>query len=55
MLAGTLRGAKNVPEDWIKLFKPATLEKIVRNAGRLTDLVARKKISILKMRKEIAK
>ncbi len=42
MLAGTLKGASNVPEEWKQLFKPASLEKIKCNAGRFTELICDK-------------
>jgi ADP-ribosylglycohydrolase len=42
MLAGTLRGAGSVPEDWKQLFKPASLERIRRNAARFADVIVRK-------------
>jgi ADP-ribosylglycohydrolase len=40
MLAGTLKGASCVPEEWIALFKPEVLGKIERTAARLTELVS---------------
>ena len=40
MLAGALRGSRNVPREWMRLFRPPALERIRHNAGRLTDLVA---------------
>ena len=42
MLAGALRGAGSVPEDWRRLFKEDTLERIRRNATRFAEVVARK-------------
>jgi len=42
MLSGALRGAGAVPEDWRRLFKAESLERISRNAARFADLVARK-------------
>jgi len=42
MLSGTLRGAKSVPQDWKRLFKPESLERIERNAARFADLIAHK-------------
>jgi ADP-ribosylglycohydrolase len=44
MLAGTLKGASNVPEEWKQLFKPASLDRIKNNAGRFTDLIAKKNL-----------
>ena len=43
MLAGILRGGSAVPQDWIGLFKPHVLERIRTNAGRLTELISKKK------------
>ena len=54
MLAGTLSGVKNVPEEWIAMFKPAVLDKIYRNADRFADLVATRKLSRLKIRQAVA-
>lgn len=50
MLSGTLKGAKSVPQDWAELFKPDVLERIRRNAGRLTALIAEKKLGQMKNR-----
>jgi len=52
MLAGTLNGAKSVPEDWTKLFKPEALERIRRNAARLAELVAARKLARLRRRQQ---
>jgi ADP-ribosylglycohydrolase len=40
MLAGALRGAGDVPKDWIALFKPQALERIRVSAKRLADFAA---------------
>ncbi len=42
MLAGALRGTGSVPEDWKRLFKDDTLERIRRNAARFTEVVIRR-------------
>jgi ADP-ribosylglycohydrolase len=42
MLAGTLRGAGAVPEEWKRLFKPESLARIERNAATFADLIAGK-------------
>lgn len=54
MLSGILRGAGNVPREWTNMFRPEALEKISRNAERLADLVAKKKLAVLKNRREIS-
>ncbi len=54
MLSGTLKGAQSVPQDWIALFKPETLERIKTNAGRLADFIATKKADRLARRQAIA-
>jgi len=53
MLAGTLRGASTVPEEWIALFKPEVLAKIERTARRLTELVCVPRCNRLKNRQEM--
>ena len=53
MLAGTLRGAGNVPREWVDLFPPRALQRIDRNAASLTDLVTGPKLNILKRRQEV--
>jgi ADP-ribosylglycohydrolase len=53
MLSGALRGAASVPEDWVKLFKPQTLERIKRNAGRFAELIAREKTERMKERQAL--
>jgi ADP-ribosylglycohydrolase len=55
MLAGILRGASNVPPEWVRLFKPESLEKIERNADRLADLVAGRKLHLLRARQAAAR
>jgi len=54
MLSGILRGAGNVPEEWVALFSPESLKRIDRNAERLADLVATRKLRTLKKRQTIA-
>jgi len=54
MLAGTLRGAGTVPEDWMAAFKPEVLARIKRNAGRLADLIGVKRIERLQARQTAA-
>jgi len=54
MLAGALRGAGNVPREWVAMFSPASLARIDTNAAALTDLVANKKPAAMRRRQEIA-
>jgi len=54
MLAGTLRGAGNVPAEWVALFSPESLQRIDRNAERLADLVASGKLPWLRKRQAVA-
>jgi len=53
MLAGTLKGARSVPDEWIALFKPEVLGKIERTALRLTELVCVARCSRLRQRGQI--
>lgn len=52
MLSGALKGAKSVPEEWIKLFKPEILEKIKRNVELMCDVIVEKKLSRLQCRQQ---
>ena len=54
MLSGILSGAGNVPKEWVAMFKPETLDRINRNASRLADLIANRKVPILRARQSIA-
>ena len=54
MLAGTLRGVRNVPKDWVSMFKPETLRRIRTNAGRFADLIVGGKLDVLKARQKVA-
>lgn len=54
MLAGTLRGAENVPAEWIAMFKPEVMDKIRGNAGRFADLIAGPKLDVMKTRQSLA-
>lgn len=53
MLSGILRGASNVPREWVSMFSKESLDKIDRNADRLADLVVKRKLPILKKRQNI--
>lgn len=50
MLSGTLKGGSKVPEEWIKLFNPAVLERIKDNARKITEIIQDKKVVNLKLR-----
>jgi ADP-ribosylglycohydrolase len=50
MLSGALRGSANVPKEWVRMFRPAVLQRIRRCAKRLADLVANQKMAILRKR-----
>ena len=54
MLAGTLSGASNVPQEWVDLFPPEALDRIWRNADRLVDLITNGKLPLLRKRQAIA-
>jgi ADP-ribosylglycohydrolase len=54
MLSGILRGAGNVPEEWVALFGKDALARIDRNADRLADLVVNRKLPALARRKDVA-
>lgn len=53
MLSGTLRGAGNVPAEWIALFKPEVLAKIRRNAKRFSDVITDGKLARLRTRQGV--
>lgn len=52
MLAGTLRGAGNVPAEWVAMFREESLQKISRNAARFCELINNKKLPRLRLRQE---
>jgi ADP-ribosylglycohydrolase len=54
MLAGTLRGAGNVPPEWTALFSEASRTRIQRNAARLADFIARTRTTRLQARQALA-
>ena len=54
MLAGILKGASNVPKEWVAMFKPESLQRIHRNADRLAALLTHGKLPWLKKRAAIA-
>jgi hypothetical protein len=54
MLAGTLRGAANVPAEWVALFSEDSLARIRRNAARFADFIAQRKGERLQLRQAMA-
>ncbi|KKK91793.1 hypothetical protein LCGC14_2709390, partial [marine sediment metagenome] len=54
MLAGTLRGAGNVPAEWVGLFRQDVLDRIFRSADRFAELLAQRKLALLRKRQEAA-
>ena len=50
MLAGTLRGGKTVPKEWVRMFGPEALGRIRTNADRFADLIVGEKLNVLKTR-----
>lgn len=55
MLSGTLKGAQNIPSEWIKLFKHSSLERIKNNASRLASIIENKKFLYMNKRQEYLK
>ncbi len=54
MLAGTLNGAGNVPNEWMEFFSPASLQRIDTNTDKIIAMVTEGKTEKLKQRIEIA-
>jgi len=54
MLAGTLRGAGDVPAEWIKLFSASALERIDRNTAALVELTTHGRLPLLQRRVDLA-
>jgi len=50
MLSGILKGGSQVPQEWIKLFKPEVLERIKNNARKITEIIQDNKLVNLKLR-----
>jgi ADP-ribosylglycohydrolase len=55
MLAGIIRGAGNVPAEWVAMFSRDALDRIDRNAARLVDLIVGRKLPLLKARQEASR
>jgi ADP-ribosylglycohydrolase len=53
MLAGALRGAGNVPREWIRMFKPAVLERIKHHAKAMARHIAGPKLASLRRRQVV--
>lgn len=49
MLAGALRGAGNVPKEWIALFKPQVLKRIKTHAKRLAKFIERSTLAQMRV------
>ncbi len=54
MLAGTLRGAKSIPKEWIELFEPEVLQRIRSHADEFAELVATRRLALLQKRQKAA-
>jgi ADP-ribosylglycohydrolase len=54
MLAGALNGSAGVPKEWIAMFSQASMERIDRNAARLSDLISVRKRAGLQARQAAA-
>ncbi|MBI2437588.1 MAG: ADP-ribosylglycohydrolase family protein [Lentisphaerae bacterium] len=55
MLAGALRGAGAVPQEWIRMFKPAVLRRIKDHARTLARLISHQKLDRFRKRQIIDK
>jgi ADP-ribosylglycohydrolase len=55
MLSGILKGAKNVPSEWVSLFKQESIERIKNNAMKIVNLILNKKLKRMKERQNILK
>jgi ADP-ribosylglycohydrolase len=54
MLSGALKGTAGVPREWIAMFSRSSMKRIDRNAARLTDLIASRKVDGLRVRQAAA-
>jgi len=55
MLSGALNGTAGIPKEWIAMFSKTSIDRIDRNAARVTDLVAVKKMDRMRRRQEAMK
>lgn len=49
-IAGALNGGREVPSDWVSLFRPEVLDKIRLNAARMSDVIIEKSDRLAKRR-----
>jgi ADP-ribosylglycohydrolase len=54
MLAGALRGAGNVPKEWIRMFKPSVLDRIQHHAKAMAGYIGVEKLERLRRRQRAA-
>lgn len=54
MLSGALKGTAGVPKEWIAMFSRTSMERIDRNAARLTELISVRKRANLHVRQAAA-
>ena len=54
MLSGALKGTAGVPKAWIAMFSRSSMERIDRNAARMADLIAGRKLDGLRARRAAA-
>lgn len=55
MLSGVLRGAANVPAEWVALFSASSLQRIQQNAASYARLIEDKKLPRLRVRQAVAR
>lgn len=53
MLSGALRGAGNVPEEWIGMFKSQYLDRIKISADKITSLIMDNNLQYMKQRENV--
>ncbi|MHB1484189.1 MAG: ADP-ribosylglycohydrolase family protein [Saccharofermentanales bacterium] len=52
MLSGTLKGVENVPQEWIDLINPNSLQRIKNNSAMIEKLITERKLDYMKSRQE---
>jgi ADP-ribosylglycohydrolase len=50
MLAGAISGYQNIPKEWVEMVNKNSIEKIKANSRIITDLIANKKLALMKER-----
>ncbi|MCL1794050.1 MAG: ADP-ribosylglycohydrolase family protein [Oscillospiraceae bacterium] len=50
MLAGTISGYQNIPQEWVDMVNRNSLERIKTNSQKIVDLIAGKKLPLMKER-----